>query len=36
MNNWLEVDVLLKQGAIKAGTIADKVLQRVREKLGFE
>ena len=36
MNNWPEVDALLKQGATKAGTIADVVLQKVRVKLGFE
>ena len=36
MNNWPEVDTLLKQGAKKAGTIADVVLQKVRMKLGFE
>ena len=27
MNNWPEVDALLKQGAVKAGTIADAVLE---------
>jgi tryptophanyl-tRNA synthetase len=36
MNNLPEVDALLKQGAAKAGKIADGVLQRVRAKLGFE
>ena len=36
MNNLSEVDMLLKQGATKAGKIADGVLNRVREKLGFE
>ena len=36
MNNWLEVDALLKQGATKAGVIADVVLKKVRLKLGFE
>lgn len=36
MNNLTEVDALLKQGAEKAGIIADGVLQRVRVKLGFE
>jgi tryptophanyl-tRNA synthetase len=36
MNNWPEVDALLKQGAAKAGVIADAVLKRVRVKLGFE
>ena len=36
MNNLPEVDALLKLGAAKAIVIADGVLQRVREKLGFE
>jgi len=36
MNNIPEVDALLKKGAAKAGIIADGVLKRVREKLGFE
>ncbi|WP_286912018.1 tryptophan--tRNA ligase [Flavobacterium sp. UBA4197] len=36
MNNLPEVDALLKKGAAKAGTIADGVLKRVREKLGYE
>jgi len=36
MNNLPEVDDLLKQGAAKASVIADGVLERVREKLGFE
>ena len=36
MNNLPEVDALLQQGAEKAGIIADGVLKRVREKLGFE
>lgn len=36
MNNLPELDALLQQGAEKAGKIADGVLQRVREKLGFE
>ena len=35
INNLEEVDSLLKQGAAKAGSIADGVLNRVREKLGF-
>ena len=35
MNNLHEVDALLKLGAQKAGAIADDVLGRVREKLGF-
>jgi tryptophanyl-tRNA synthetase len=36
MNNLPEVDALLQKGASKAGIIADGVLKRVREKLGFE
>ena len=36
INNISEVDALLKQGAEKAGKIADGVLGKVREKLGFE
>jgi len=36
MNNLSEVDTLLKQGALKAGEIADKVLKKVRGKLGFQ
>jgi tryptophanyl-tRNA synthetase len=36
MSNLQEVDALLKQGAEKAGKIADGVLQKVRSKLGFE
>jgi tryptophanyl-tRNA synthetase len=36
MNNKNEVDALLKLGAEKAGNVADGVLKRVREKLGFE
>jgi tryptophanyl-tRNA synthetase len=36
MSNLAEVDALLKQGAQKAGVIADGVLHRVRVKLGFE
>jgi tryptophanyl-tRNA synthetase len=36
MDNLPEVDSLLKQGATKARIIADGVLTRVREKLGFE
>lgn len=35
MNNLEEVDNALAEGAAKAGKIADGVLQRVREKLGF-
>lgn len=35
MNNLEEVDQLLLAGAEKAGIIADEVLKRVREKLGF-
>jgi tryptophanyl-tRNA synthetase len=36
MSHQDEVDVLLKQGASKAGSIANGVLKKVREKLGFE
>lgn len=36
MNNREEVDALLKQGAEKAASVADGVLNRVRLKLGFE
>ena len=36
MNNLPEVDAFLKHGASKAGIVADKVLKRVREKLGFD
>lgn len=36
MANLPEVDALLKQGAAKASEIADGVLQKVRQKLGFE
>ena len=36
INNLSEINALLKQGATKAGIIADGVLKRVREKLGFE
>lgn len=35
MNNLEEVDQLLFEGAKKAGMVADAVLKRVREKLGF-
>jgi tryptophanyl-tRNA synthetase len=35
MNNLPELDAALLQGATKAGKIADGVLNRVREKLGF-
>jgi len=35
INNLEEVDALLKKGAEKASVIADGVLERVREKLGF-
>ena len=35
INNLSEVDALLKIGAEKAGLIANGVLERVREKLGF-
>ncbi|MBL7886416.1 MAG: tryptophan--tRNA ligase [Flavobacterium sp.] len=36
MSNLNEVETLLKQGAEKAANVADGVLKRVREKLGFE
>lgn len=36
MNNLAEVDVLLKTGAEKASKVANVILKRVREKLGFE
>jgi tryptophanyl-tRNA synthetase len=36
INNLPEVDALLKKGATKAGAVANGVLARVREKLGFE
>jgi tryptophanyl-tRNA synthetase len=35
INNLEEVDKLLFDGAEKAGNVADSVLKRVREKLGF-
>jgi tryptophanyl-tRNA synthetase len=35
LNNLPELDAALLQGATKAGKIADGVLNRVREKLGF-
>jgi tryptophanyl-tRNA synthetase len=35
INNPAEVDKLLLEGAKKAGNVADGVLKRVREKLGF-
>ena len=35
INNLEEVDKLLFDGAAKAGKVADGVLKRVREKLGF-
>lgn len=35
MNNLFQIDTLLKLGAEKAGKIANGVLDRVREKLGF-
>jgi tryptophanyl-tRNA synthetase len=35
INNPAEVDKLLFEGAAKAGKVADSVLKRVREKLGF-
>jgi tryptophanyl-tRNA synthetase len=36
MNNLEEVDVLLRKGAQKASDVANGVLEKVREKLGFE
>ncbi|TDP59982.1 tryptophan--tRNA ligase [Flavobacterium dankookense] len=36
INNLDEVDQLLKEGAKKASIVADGVLNKVREKLGFE
>ncbi|MFM2229829.1 MAG: Tryptophan--tRNA ligase [Bacteroidota bacterium] len=36
MSHLEEVDAFLAKGAAKAGSIADRVLQRVRQKLGFE
>jgi tryptophanyl-tRNA synthetase len=36
MNNLAEIDILLLQGAQKASSVANAVLNRVREKLGFE
>jgi tryptophanyl-tRNA synthetase len=36
INNLPEVDALLKKGAAKASIVANGVLNRVREKLGFE
>jgi tryptophanyl-tRNA synthetase len=36
INNRDEIDILLRQGAQKASIIADGVLKRVREKLGFQ
>jgi tryptophanyl-tRNA synthetase len=36
MNNLNEIDELLSQGANKAGVVANGVLKRVREKLGFK
>lgn len=36
INNLAEVDSLLKAGAEKAGMVANGVLARVREKLGYE
>jgi tryptophanyl-tRNA synthetase len=36
MNHLDEVDAFLAKGASKAGAIAEGVLQRVRQKLGFE
>ncbi len=35
MNNKHEIDSALEEGAAKAGTVANAVLSRVREKLGY-
>ena len=35
MNNLEEIDSALKIGATKASLVANSVLQRVREKLGY-
>jgi tryptophanyl-tRNA synthetase len=36
MNNLPEIDALLQQGAAKASKVANRVLEKVREKLGFK
>jgi tryptophanyl-tRNA synthetase len=36
INNLLEVDALLKTGAEKAAVVANGVLKKVREKMGYE
>jgi tryptophanyl-tRNA synthetase len=36
INNLDELDALLQEGAAKASSVANGVLQRVREKLGYE
>jgi len=36
MSNLPEIDALLQQGAAKASKVANRVLERVREKLGFK
>ena len=36
INNLNQIDTLLKIGAQKAGIIANGVLEKVRQKLGFE
>jgi tryptophanyl-tRNA synthetase len=36
MSNLTEVDELLRKGAQKASNVANGVLAKVREKLGFE
>ncbi|RZJ64042.1 MAG: tryptophan--tRNA ligase, partial [Flavobacterium sp.] len=36
MENTAEMDALLKAGAHKAGLVANSVLKRVREKMGYE
>jgi tryptophanyl-tRNA synthetase len=36
MSNLPEIDALLQQGAAKASKVANRVLERVRVKLGFK
>ena len=36
INNLPEVDALLKEGAAKAAVVANEVLGRVRQKMGYE
>ena len=35
MDNRSEIDQILKEGAIRAKTIADQVIKRVKSKLGI-